>query len=313
MRTPKKLVAVLAASAMALTMFGCSGTQEEETVAEPDMITSEEISAQEIQIKQTGYSLDDQGNINYAIIANNPNEGYIANSVMFSIEGYDENDRMLLGTAETIMDMYPGVDTGVVGTAHVVESDLPLVRFEVSASVDLVNWTETDLSASEIEDMFTVDTQDAANVDGTTTISGTLSADVPDAEEATSEDEDTTTDRISASVVAILQDADGKLICGGDEDNIIFDMPMVIEPVEEPVEPNDAELVSGEGAEEADENADENAEEGEEGDEATAESEEPVAEEAAPVQSDRATASFSISIPNAPSYARYILLVVPAR
>lgn len=266
MRQVKQIVATIAALSLTFALVGCSSDgASEETVPEP--ITSEEIDAQDIEIVQTGYTVED-GVARYAVVAVNPNEGYIANSVMLSIEGYDESDNMLIGTAATISDMYPNSETAVAGSSRLmtVETENPeLVRLNVSVDLQFVTWTKV----SDVDTIYEYTVSDEnINVDNenTAVVTGNVTTHIPGDTDGGA--------GAGLSIVAVLFDADGNILCGGTDSSIYFDAITTTADVPD----------SEEGAEE------------------------PPAEV---IEPQDVTAEFSITIPDAPKFASFKVYVDP--
>lgn len=267
MKLSKKLVATLSAGVMAFTLFGmagCAGSDGADTTTES---TTEEINAQDLEVTASGFTVLPDQTVSYAFTVENPNEGYVANSATFTIEGYDENDVMLIGGGETIQEVYPGVTTAAAGTSYLSDPDATIARFEIKPLMQNVLWTKTTETPDELNSTFQLSETQVTESDGSMTITGTISADLGETEEG----ESSLDNRMDAHVVAILRDADGNIICGGTAMGIMLDPSMVpiststgsgvvpgtvdeegnlVDEEGNPIEPNDAELVSGEPTEE---------------------------------------------------------------
>lgn len=267
MKLSKKLVAALSAGVMAFALFGMAGcsSEAEDTTTES---TTEEINAQDIEVTASGYSVLPDQTVSYAFTVENPNEGYVANSVTFTIEGYDENDVMLIGGGETIQEVYPGVTTAAAGTSYLSDPSAKIARFEVKPLMQNVLWTKTTETPEELNSTFQLSDMQVKEADGSMTITGNISTEMPSAEDTAASALES---RKDAHVVAILRDADGNIICGGTAMGIMLDPSMtpittssssggvvpgtvdedgnLVDEEGNPVEPNDAELISGEPTE----------------------------------------------------------------
>ncbi len=261
MKLSKKLVAVLSAGVMAFALFGMAGCSSSESAANVEK-TTEEINAQDLNVTGSGFTVLPDQTVSYAFTVENPNEGYVANSVTFTIEGYDANDVMLIGGGETIQEVYPGVTTAAAGTSYLSDASAEIVRFEIKPLMQNVLWTKTTDTPDQLNSMFQLSDTQVTESDGAMTITGTISADLGDTEGSAESSLDS---RKDAHVVAILRDADGNILCGGTAMGIMLDpsmtpinttvpssgvVPDTVDEEGNPVEPNDAELVSGEPTEE---------------------------------------------------------------
>ncbi len=270
MKMSKKLISVLSAGVMAFALFGMAGCSSEGDSATPKEMTTEEINAQDIQVTESGFTVLPDQTVSYAFTVENPNTEYVGNSVTFTIEGYDENDVMLIGGGETIQEVYPGITTAAAGTAYLSDTGATIARFEVKPLMQNVVWTKCQQSTEELQGMFQLSDDKVTEADGTMAVTGKISSELP---ESTSSAEASALDnRRDAHVVAILRDADGKILCGGTAMGVMLDpsmtpiitsssstgtVPGTVDengnPVDEngnPIEPNDAELISGEPTEE---------------------------------------------------------------
>lgn len=303
MKLSKKLVATLSAGVMAFALFGlagCAGSDQADSTKES---TTEEINAQDIEVTASGYTVLPDQTVSYAFTVENPNEGYVANSVTFTIEGYDENDVMLIGGGETIQEVYPGVTTAAAGTSYLSDASAKIARFEIKPLMQNVLWTKTTETPEQLNSMFQLSDTQVTEGDGSMTITGSISADMPSNDE---EGGSALDNRMDAHVVAILRDADGNIICGGSAMGIMLDPSMtpvntsgsgvvpgtvdengnLVDEEGNPIEPNDAEVISGEPTEE------ELQAEGEEG-------------------TSKATTTYTITIPGVVSYATVDVYATP--
>lgn len=303
MKLSKKLVASLTAGVMAFALFGlagCAGSDQADATKES---TTEEINAQDIEVTASGYTVLPDQTVSYAFTVENPNEGYVANSVTFTIEGYDENDVMLIGGGETIQEVYPGVTTAAAGTSYLSDPSATIARFEIKPLMQNVLWTKATETPEQLNSMFQLSDTQVTEGDGSMTITGSISADMPSNDE---EGGSALDNRMDAHVVAILRDADGNIICGGSAMGIMLDPSMtpvttsgsgvvpgtvdengnLVDEEGNPIEPNDAEVISGEPTEE----------------ELQAEGEE---------STSKATTTYTITIPGVVSYATVDVYATP--
>lgn len=285
MKITTKIVTSIFAGALAFGMLGIVGCSSNEPAAQEDL-TTEAIKASDIEITGSGFTIMEGNVVNYAFTVENPNEGYIANNVTFTIEAYDENDLMLVGSGETISEVYPGVETGATGTAYMPDADRTIARFEIKPLMEHIIWTKTDLTPEEVDNMFQISDVDVTrDEEGSVVAKGKVSTDLTqDAEEnsSSSDGEYSYTSRmVNAHAVAILKDASGNILCGGASTSLMLDPSMV---------PINAGMPTGEG--EAPEGEGEDLSGGE-------------------MSTDIASTNFTITIPNAPDYATCSIIITP--
>lgn len=237
MKAISKIVAVLAVSALAFGMFGCSGGSQTTTNAdEAQTYTSEEINASDIVVEKSGYSevqqtsVDADGNevqlpgIDYAFVVKNNNTGYVAQNVPFNVNGYNANGEIVFSGGATCMYIYPGIETAVSGTTtYTAEEgmDTTVTEFSVEPLMSTVDWLKTGLSDSQIASMFTVEDATAENVDGTLNVSASVSGDLADGDKIykVADLEGT----LEGHCIAIFTDEAGNIVFGSDSTNVLID------------------------------------------------------------------------------------------
>ena len=84
-----KIAAIIASAALALSALGCSSAPAASQPAGPDF------DVQDIQVSNPGYAITDEGKLRYAFVAVNPNEGHVAQEVIFTVEAHDANGSMI--------------------------------------------------------------------------------------------------------------------------------------------------------------------------------------------------------------------------
>lgn len=242
MKAISKVVAVLAVSALAFGMFGCSSNSSTTTTNadEAQTYTSEEISASDITVEKSGYSqvsqttVDADGNevavpaIDFAFIVKNNNSGYVAQNVPFNVNGYNANGEIVFSGGATCMYVYPGIDTAVSGTTTLsaVEGvDQTITQFTVEPLMSTVEWLKTGLSDADIANMFTVEDATAERTETGLTVSATVMGDVADGDKIykVADLENT----LEGHCVAIFTDADGNILFGSDSTNVLIDQTTV--------------------------------------------------------------------------------------
>ena len=238
MKAISKVVAVLAVSALAFGMFGCSNDSSSTTTNadEAQTYTSEDINASDITVEKSGYSqieqttIDADGNevptpaINFAFLVKNNNTGYVAQNVPFNVTGYNANGETVVSGGATCMYIYPGIETAVSGTTSLVAEegvDTTITEFTVEPLMSTVDWLKTGLSDSEIAGMFTVDNATAERTDNTLSINASVTGDLADADTIykIADLENT----LEGHCIAIFTDESGNILFGSDSTNVLID------------------------------------------------------------------------------------------
>ncbi len=206
-----KMALVFIATALSLALLGCSGETTGTNAAAEKEVSTESIDAEAIIVKQQGFNVDSEGNVSYAFIVNNPNNGYIARSVVFSLQGFDDKGNMVLGSSESIEALYPGVDTALVGSTYISGTG-GLSRLDITPSMELMQWSPTEFTADQIDGMFSmVNTRNSRDVNGDVAVSGGVVANDLAQIAAC---EGVPEDQVSATLTIVLVGADGNMIGG---------------------------------------------------------------------------------------------------
>lgn len=302
MKLSRKIIASLSAAALAFAMLGMVGCSTEEETVETELTTAD-INAQDIEILETGYEVIDQS-LCFAFTVKNPNAGYIANGVTFTVDGYNEEGSMVTGGGATLQMIYPDIETACAGTTSFDPEAGNIVRFEVHPLMENVTWTKTDVTPEEFANRFELSNVQVSEIDGQTIVNGSVSADLGVSLE--SDDADALANaREDVHVVVLFRDADGKLLCGGSSLGVILD-PSMTSVIGTPINPDET-MAEGSEADDGtllDENGEPVA-----SDPAAAEVDEPVPAEVAP--STVATTTFYIPMPGIVNYASYQIIVTP--
>lgn len=238
MKAISKVVAVLAVSALAFGMFGCSSSSDTTTTNadEAQTYTSEEISASDITVEKSGYSevsqttIDADGNevqvpaIDFAFLVKNSNTGYVAQNVPFNVNGYNANGEIVFSGGATCMYIYPGIDTAVSGTTTIAPAegiDTTIAEFTVEPLMSTVEWLKTGLSDADIAGMFTVENATADRTETGLNVSATVTGDLADGDKIykVADLENT----LEGHCIAIFTDAEGNILFGSDSTNVLID------------------------------------------------------------------------------------------
>lgn len=205
MKPLAKIAATIASLALAASAFGCSSPQQSSDAAGPGF------DPQNIEVNDSGYTITDEGKLRYAFVAVNPNEGHVAENVIFTVEAYDANGSMIAGGGETIPVLYPGLETAGAGEAELFarDTDTPEVAsLSIVAMMDSVSWSDTDLASDEVEGKFSIRSPQASSGDdGTLHITASIGLNGEDGSTESSKP-------VEAYAVALLFDASGQAICG---------------------------------------------------------------------------------------------------
>lgn len=287
MKFTSKIAATVAAGALAFGMLGVVGCSSQDET--PTELTTASINAQDIEVTGVGFTVLDDSTVNYAFTVNNPNEGYIAEGVTFTIEGYDADGTMLVGGGETIQTIYPGVQTAAAGTAFLPSAGSPLTTLEISPLMEHVNWTKTTETPEEVQGEFTTSDVTVGDVDGVQQVSGKISVDFGNDSSAAESAASMLDMRTTARIVVLFKNEAGEIIGGGSSNSIMLDASMTtmygaatpeLDEAGNPIEPE-------EGAEGAD------------------------AAAAAPEATNIASTTWTITIPGNLPYASYDVIVTP--
>lgn len=226
MKISNKLVAVASCAALAFTMFGVVGCSSNEEPVNRE-ITTADINAQDIEVTSVGYTVLDEQSISYAFTVNNPNAGYIADGVTFTVEAYDADDQMIVGTGDTIHEVYPNIETASASVAYISGDADSIDRFEVKPLMEHVRWTKTDLTSENLSEMFQVSNVNIESTDGQLQITGTVSCDLGSDDTESGNTTLAIDTRQNAQVTVLLLNGAGDIICGGESNPIMLDASMV--------------------------------------------------------------------------------------
>lgn len=214
----KSIACLLASAALCVSLVGCGGQSQDQS--DSQQVETVSIDATPIQIERSGFSVSSDGEVNYVFTMNNPNKGYIADRITLSITGYDENGSMVLGAAESVERMFPGVQYAISGSTFLAGSGT-LSRLEVSPSMDGVGWIETDVDSDAAADLFSiVNPRTGRMADDSVSISGRV---VLDDEELLANIEGVDANAVSAKICAVLLDTEGNIVGGAMVNDLVFD------------------------------------------------------------------------------------------
>ena len=115
-----------------------------------------------------------------------------------------------------------GVVTAAAGIAYLSSTESQIVRFEVTPLMEHVVWTKTTLTSEEVADMFTISDVEAEVAETGLLITGTISANYDDFNNASGESAANGDAGENARIVALLYDAEGDLLCGAESATILL-------------------------------------------------------------------------------------------
>lgn len=238
MKAISKIVAVLAVSALAFGMFGCSSESSSSTTNadEAQTYSSQDINASDISIEKSGYvqttqtSVDADGNeisvpaVDFAFVVKNNNAGYVAENVPFNVNGYNASGEVVFSGGASCMYIYPGIETAVSGNTalNVVEGmDTTVTEFTVEPLMSTVEWLKTGLTDSEIANMFTVQDATAERTDTGVNVTASVTGDLADSEKIFKVVDFENT--LEGHCIAIFTDEAGNILFGSDSTNVLID------------------------------------------------------------------------------------------
>lgn len=233
MAVSKRIALALSVFALSLCMvglIGCSNqsatTNVEQEAGTPDI----EVTASGATIQKKNGIAIEEGNdnvatVHYAFTIENHREGMVANNVTFNLAGYDENDEILFRGGSVLECAYPGVPTVVTGVSgmdaqQAVEG--PVTRVEVLTVMSDVEWSKCELTDSELQNLFTVENEEATGENDILTVTATVTGDMADASKLVK----TTSienDLLGAHCVVLLYDSEGNIMMGSEPSSVLID------------------------------------------------------------------------------------------
>lgn len=205
MKTLSKIAAVVASAALALSALGCSSAQTS-TQSAPGF------EAQDIQVNDPGFAITDEGKLRFAFVAVNPNDGHVAQDVIFTIEAYDASGSMIAGGGETISMLYPGVETPGAGEADLFSSstDTPEVAsLSIVPMMDSVTWSDTGVTNEQIESAIEIVSPHMSTSDD-----GSIAINAGVKLKAEGEGQPLAGKEVEVRAIALLFDKSGSALCG---------------------------------------------------------------------------------------------------
>lgn len=215
MKILAKISAVLISATMAVSAFGCGSSD-----AASQNAADSGFEPEAIEVNDPGFAITDAGKLRYAFIAVNPNDGYLAEGVVFTIEAYDASGSMIAGSGETISALYPGAETPGSGEADLFSrtTDTPEVAsLSIVPMMDTATWTKTDIDNDAIEASMDIANARMSTGDDGLDIKATIQY---------AEGDDLKLDASKVTdfrAVAVLFDDAGNALCGTDPITLTLD------------------------------------------------------------------------------------------
>lgn len=232
-----KLSSLIVSVALASMLIGCASSSESGQ-GEERYKDSEAIDATEISIEDSGFDISSDGEVTYAFTTVNPNNGYIANNVVFNITAYDSNNEIIMGDAKSIDKMYAGLEYGLGGTSYIIDST-SIARMVISPSMELISWESTEVDPNEISSMYSLVNERSVRLeDGSIQASGQVATDDID---ALAKLEGVSTTDASVDVCVILLNSNGQFVAGGNITDVTFNSSDEAVHVEEAANSDDSD------------------------------------------------------------------------
>lgn len=227
----KKLASIVSAALLALCLGGLLGCSKEASESTPaDQAPTLEVTQAGATVQLENAIAEAEGDFDKATaqfvfeVANN-NAGKIAQNIVFDVTGFNENG-LTIFTGEVVVEtVYPYVPTVVTGTAQmdaVQATEGPVASVKVDPILTNVEWTDSALSESQLQNLFTIENQVANGTDDILTVTATVTGDLSDAAKlvnTTSID----TDVLAAHCVTVLFDDDGNMMMGSESSSVLID------------------------------------------------------------------------------------------
>lgn len=153
MKILSKIAAIAISAAMAACAFGCGSSDTSGQSANPGF------EPQDIQVNDLGYYITDEGMLSYAFIAVNPNEGHVAQDVIFTVEAYDASGAMIAGDSLTISALYPDAETPGAGETELFSRNTKnpeVSNLSIMPLKDSITWKDTTISNDDIEESLVI-------------------------------------------------------------------------------------------------------------------------------------------------------------
>lgn len=137
----KKVVACVTACALGVSILGLAGCASSNSATQGGPVDPG-FDAEDIQVTQSGYTMGADGTLRYAFVAVNPNDGHLAENVVFSIQAYDSGHNLIAGAGSTMPTMYPQHETAACGSAEVHASVAAAANAAASSAANTVTATD---------------------------------------------------------------------------------------------------------------------------------------------------------------------------
>lgn len=235
MKAIRKTIAILAAGVLTLSMLGVFGCSKESTDASASSSAADE--AETIEVTAAGgtiewqVGLDSQGNdelmpnAHYAFTVQNNDSGHVAQNVLFNVTGLDQNGNLLFRTGTAANYIYPGIVSafaGEVQSASPEGEDTEIAELVVEPVLNEVEWVETKLTDSDIQNLFKIEGTTSSKSGEILTVAAAVTGDPSMRDEVLA----TTTvseDALEAHNVTIFYDQDDRIVMGTENSTVLID------------------------------------------------------------------------------------------
>lgn len=221
-------------------LFGCaSSAKTVEKGSEAVTHATEDISASDLVIEQSGFTPIDSTQFGaddnpvpvteyeFVFLVTNATTGYVGKDVAFNVTGLDGDGNTVFTTGVSCPYLYPEIKTVVTGSAtarFVAEGEQVVSNvYELLIEPEMTSaeWLETDLTKSDLENMFTISNVETEMGDSSIVVSATVLGNLEYANRVyrSADFEDT----LEARAIAVFESEDGDLLFGSQSESLLLD------------------------------------------------------------------------------------------
>lgn len=147
----KRLTTCMIALALpAALLAGCASGETQKAVPENTRPATEQSVAaapEDLQLIQTGYTVDESGHVQFAVGVRNPNEGFEAQHYTLRITGKDDAGKIVFTSNQVMNFLLPG---GEDWFASMAGNGTAPTTVEFDLSIKDANWVESDHMAEAV-------------------------------------------------------------------------------------------------------------------------------------------------------------------
>ena len=167
-----QVCSVLLCFTLGFAITGCSRNTEPIDQDEPaatNDASDKTGERQDLKITESGYWFDEYGFGNYAIMIQNPNMEWAAESVQVKVTGKDDAGQIVGSNTEYLSMIFPNGETALCG--ETLFEGASTLEFQLINSKNM--WTEVDIQQAQLDQLFFADAiNETTNSFGDTTVSG---------------------------------------------------------------------------------------------------------------------------------------------